>query len=59
VISKLTEEKMSAIQQNQKLRQELELLQKESSKSGGGFSITFLVVVGLLGIIVGYILKRT
>lgn len=60
VISKLTEEKMSAIQQNQKLRQELELLRKESSKtSGGGFSITFLFVVGLLGIIVGYILKRT
>jgi len=59
VISKLPEEKMSAIQQNQKLRQELELLRKESSKSGGGFSITFLVVVGLLGIMVGYILKRT
>lgn len=61
VISKLTEEKMSAVQQNQKLRQELELLRKESSKtgSGGGFSITFLFVVGLLGIVVGYILKRT
>jgi len=59
VISKLTEEKMSAIQQNQKLRQELDLLRKESSKNGGSFSITFLVVVGLLGIIVGYILKRT
>ncbi|KAL6659327.1 hypothetical protein ACP70R_003367 [Stipagrostis hirtigluma subsp. patula] len=59
VISKLTEEKMSAIQQNQKLRQELELLRKESSKSGGGFSITFLIVVGLLGIIIGYILKKT
>lgn len=59
MISKLTEEKMSAVQQNQKLRQELELLRKESSKTGGGFSITFLFVVGLLGIVVGYILKRT
>ncbi|GJN12416.1 hypothetical protein PR202_ga30691 [Eleusine coracana subsp. coracana] len=59
MISKLTEEKMSAIQQNQKLRQELELLRKESSKSGGGFSLTFLVVAGLLGIIIGYILKKT
>ncbi|KAF8670015.1 hypothetical protein HU200_051203 [Digitaria exilis] len=58
VISKLTEEKRSAVQQNQKLRQELELLRKESSKSGGGYSITFLLVVGLLGAIVGYILKR-
>jgi hypothetical protein len=36
-----------------------ELLRKESSKTGGGFSITFLFVVGLLGIVVGYILKRT
>ncbi|WVZ95021.1 hypothetical protein U9M48_040831 [Paspalum notatum var. saurae] len=58
-ISKLTEEKMSAIQQNQKLRQELELLRKESSKNGSGFSITFILVVGLLGIVVGYILRRT
>ncbi|KAL5223398.1 hypothetical protein ABZP36_028111 [Zizania latifolia] len=59
MISELTEEKRSAIQQNQKLRQELELLRKESSKSNGGFSLTFLIVVGLLGIIVGYILKKT
>ncbi|KAL6857040.1 hypothetical protein ACP4OV_018422 [Aristida adscensionis] len=59
MITKLTEEKMSAIQQNQKLRQELELLRKESSKSGGGFSFTFLIIVGLLGIVVGYILKKT
>lgn len=59
MISKLTEEKMSAIQQNQKLRQELELLRKESSKSNGGFSVTFLIVVGLLSIVVGYILKKT
>ncbi|KAG8046524.1 hypothetical protein GUJ93_ZPchr0008g14155 [Zizania palustris] len=59
MISELTEEKRSAIQQNQKLRQELELLRKESSKRNGGFSLTFLIVVGLLGIIVGYILKKT
>ncbi|KAF0900701.1 hypothetical protein E2562_034407 [Oryza meyeriana var. granulata] len=59
VISKLTEEKRAAIQQNQKLRHELELLRKESGKSNGGFSLTFLAIVGLLGIIVGYILKKT
>ncbi|KQJ95348.1 vesicle-associated protein 1-3 [Brachypodium distachyon] len=59
MISKLTEEKMSAIQQNQKLRQELDLLRKESSKSNGGFSLTFMIVVGLLGIVVGFILKKT
>jgi len=59
MISKLTEEKMSAVQQNQKLRQELDLLRKESSKSTGGFSITFLIIVGILGIIAGFILKKT
>ncbi|VAI75866.1 vesicle-associated protein 1-3-like [Triticum urartu] len=59
MISKLTEEKMSAVQQNQKLRQELDVLRKESSKSNGGFSITFLIVVGILGIIAGFILKKT
>lgn len=59
MISKLTEEKMSAVQQNQKLRQELDLLRKESSKSNGGFSITFLIVVGILGIVAGFILKKT
>lgn len=59
MISKLTEEKMSAVQQNQKLRQELDVLRKENSKSNGGFSITFLIVVGILGIIAGFILKKT
>uniref|UniRef100_A0A0D9X4J7 MSP domain-containing protein n=1 Tax=Leersia perrieri TaxID=77586 RepID=A0A0D9X4J7_9ORYZ len=59
MINKLAEEKRSAIQQNQKLRHELELLRKESGKSNGGFSLTFLAIVGLLGIIVGCILKKT
>ncbi|XP_072967938.1 vesicle-associated protein 1-3 [Typha angustifolia] len=59
VISRLTEEKTYAIQQNQKLRQELELLRKERSKHHGGFSFTFLVLVGLLGVIIGYIIKKT
>ncbi|KAM0821137.1 hypothetical protein ACQ4PT_055668 [Festuca glaucescens] len=59
MISKLTEEKVSAVQQNQKLRQELDLLRKESSKSNGGFSITFLIIVGILGIVAGFILKKT
>jgi hypothetical protein len=36
-----------------------ELLRKESTKGSGGFSLTFLAVAGLLGIIIGYILKKT
>ncbi|XP_020112497.1 vesicle-associated protein 1-3 isoform X3 [Ananas comosus] len=59
MISKLTQEKTSAIQQNQKLRQELELLMREKGKHHGGFSFTFLVLVGLLGVLIGYLIKKT
>lgn len=87
MISKLTEEKTSAIQQSQKLRQELvwvepsallwyllvillnphkgilciqELLKKESrKKQAGGHSLVLMLLVGLLGCIIGYILNRT
>uniref|UniRef100_A0A1J3IG61 Vesicle-associated protein 1-3 n=1 Tax=Noccaea caerulescens TaxID=107243 RepID=A0A1J3IG61_NOCCA len=60
IISKLTEEKTSAILQSQKLRQELELLRKESSKKqSGGHSLVLMLLVGLLGCVLGYILNRT
>ncbi|XP_057980140.1 vesicle-associated protein 1-3 [Malania oleifera] len=60
MVSKLNEEKNSAIQQNQRLRQELELMRKEISKSrAGGFSFIFVVLIGLLGILVGYLVKKT
>ncbi|KAF5957473.1 hypothetical protein HYC85_004698 [Camellia sinensis] len=60
LMSKLTDEKASAVQQNQKLRQELELMRREISKRhGGGFSVLFVVVVGLLGLLFGYFVKKT
>ncbi|XP_077236057.1 vesicle-associated protein 1-3-like [Tasmannia lanceolata] len=61
IISKLTDEKTSAIQQRQKLRQELdqELLRKQISKSrGNGFSFMFVVAIGILGILFGFFLKK-
>ncbi|GFY92647.1 plant VAMP (vesicle-associated membrane protein) family protein [Actinidia rufa] len=58
-VSKLTEEKASAVQQNQKLRQELELMRREIGKRrGGGFSMMFVVLVGLLGLLLGYFIKK-
>ncbi|KAE8038705.1 hypothetical protein FH972_011184 [Carpinus fangiana] len=58
LISNLTEEKASALQQNQKLHQELDLLRKEISKSrAGGLSLLVVVLVGLLGILFGYFVK--
>ncbi|GMI69684.1 hypothetical protein like AT4G00170 [Hibiscus trionum] len=58
-ISKLTDEKVSALQQNQRLRQEMEMMRKDISKSrSGGFSLMFVVLVGLLGVLIGYLVKR-
>ncbi|XP_031502197.1 vesicle-associated protein 1-1-like isoform X1 [Nymphaea colorata] len=59
IVSRLTEEKNSVIQQNSKLQQELELLRKQSNKAYGGFPFLYVVIVGLLGILIGYLLRRT
>lgn len=58
-ISKLTAERTSVLQQNQKLHEELELLRKERDRrGGGGFSLVFVALVGLLAFFVGFILKK-
>lgn len=60
LISKLTEEKKSAIQQNNKLQQELEFLRRESNRSrNGGVSFIYFILVGLLGLLMGYLMKMT
>ncbi|CAI0383264.1 unnamed protein product [Linum tenue] len=60
MISKLTEEKNTALQQNQKLRQELELIRKRNgSSNAGGFPLLVVLLVGLIGILIGYVFKRT
>uniref|UniRef100_A0A0E0PC07 MSP domain-containing protein n=1 Tax=Oryza rufipogon TaxID=4529 RepID=A0A0E0PC07_ORYRU len=58
LISRLTEERNSAIQQNNKLLEEMDLVRREISKQNGGFPFVFVVVVALLGILLGYIMKR-
>ncbi|CAD6260175.1 unnamed protein product [Miscanthus lutarioriparius] len=58
LIAKLTEERNSAIQQNNKLREELDLLRREVSKQNGGFSFVVVVAIALLGMLLGYIMKR-
>ncbi|XP_077245074.1 vesicle-associated protein 1-2-like [Tasmannia lanceolata] len=59
LISRLTEEKNSAIQQNNRLCQELELMRREGGKRHGGFSFMYVALFGLLGILLGYIMRRT
>ncbi|OWM86443.1 vesicle-associated protein 1-2-like [Punica granatum] len=58
LIVKLMEEKNDAIQQTNKLRQELELLRRGVNQKGGGISLMFVVLVGFLGILLGFLMKR-
>ncbi|KAL1826374.1 hypothetical protein ACET3Z_004786 [Daucus carota] len=58
LMSKLNEEKTAAIQQGNKLRQELELLMHSSgTRSQGGVSVKFVAIVGLISVLVGYLMK--
>lgn len=60
VIYRLTEEKAGAQHQSNRLRQELELLRRDISKSrSGGVSFMFVIILGLLGVALGYYLKST
>ncbi|MBA0851223.1 hypothetical protein Goshw_015608 [Gossypium schwendimanii] len=36
-----------------------ELLKREGNKSGGGVSFMFIIIIGLLGIFVGYMMKKS
>ncbi|CAA7391597.1 unnamed protein product [Spirodela intermedia] len=57
LVSKLTGEKNSVIQQNIKLQQELELLRRERRKhSAHWFSLTAVVIVAILGFLFAYYL---
>ncbi|KAI3409646.1 uncharacterized protein J3R85_019033 [Psidium guajava] len=59
LIKKLTEEKNNAIQQSNKIRQEMELLKRKGNRNQGGISFMIVVIIGLLGIILGYFMKKT
>uniref|UniRef100_A0ACD5Z1R3 Uncharacterized protein n=2 Tax=Avena sativa TaxID=4498 RepID=A0ACD5Z1R3_AVESA len=60
-ISKLKEERNPADQQNNKLRdelrEELDLLRREIRRHNGCFSLVFVLVVAVLGILVGYLMN--
>ncbi|KAJ0437905.1 putative vesicle-associated membrane-protein-associated protein [Helianthus annuus] len=59
LISKLTDEKNAAIQQSNKIRQEIELLSRGVNKSqGGGVSIAVVIAIALIGLLLGYLLKN-
>jgi len=58
-ISNLTNEKNRTEQENIELRKELELLRRAvASKQSGGFSFLFALIIGLMGILLGYIVRK-
>ncbi|KAG9139919.1 hypothetical protein Leryth_023035 [Lithospermum erythrorhizon] len=59
VVSRLTEEKNAVIQQINKLQKELKLLRSESNINSGGIPLMYVIIVGMIGIFIGYLLKRT
>ncbi|KAI5647431.1 hypothetical protein M9H77_33436 [Catharanthus roseus] len=59
LISKLTEEKNAAIQQKNRVQQEMDLLKRESNRSRGGIPFMYVIIVGLIGVLLGYLLKKT
>uniref|UniRef100_A0A0D9XLB8 MSP domain-containing protein n=1 Tax=Leersia perrieri TaxID=77586 RepID=A0A0D9XLB8_9ORYZ len=58
LVVKLTEEKKSALEHNRKLREELELVRRQVGQQQGGFSLAFVLVIGLLSIILGCLVKK-
>ncbi|CAF2174933.1 vesicle-associated protein 1-1 [Brassica rapa] len=59
LITKLTEEKQSAIQLNNKLQRELDQLRRDSKRGQSGMPLMYVLLVGLIGLILGYIMKST
>ncbi|CAN4125171.1 unnamed protein product [Withania somnifera] len=59
LISKLTEEKISVMQQNCKLQQELELLRRECNRNRGSIPTIYVLIIALVGTLLGYLLKKT
>ncbi|KAL5212356.1 hypothetical protein ABZP36_023203 [Zizania latifolia] len=58
LISNLKEEKNSVIQQNKKLQEELDLLRRAIGSRHGGFSLGFVLLIAILGILLGLLIKR-
>ncbi|XP_057449766.1 vesicle-associated protein 2-1 isoform X4 [Lotus japonicus] len=59
-LEQLKEERDVAARQTRMLQQELDMLKRQRNRRGGGdpgFSFTFAVFVGLLGLLLGFLLK--
>ncbi|KAM3242506.1 hypothetical protein ACQJBY_054885 [Aegilops geniculata] len=58
ILKLMKEEKNFAVQENNKLREELRLLRREISRQNVGFSLLFVLVAAVLGVLLGFFMKR-
>ncbi|KAJ0252762.1 Vesicle-associated protein 2-1 [Hirschfeldia incana] len=56
-VQRLKEERDAAVKQTQQLQHELEVLKKRKRNSANGLSLKLAAMVGLIGLIIGFILK--
>ncbi|CAM8935459.1 unnamed protein product [Rhodiola kirilowii] len=59
LMSKLLKDRTSITQENQNLQREMDLLRREGTRGRGGMSFVYVVIIGLLGMLMGYLLKKT
>ncbi|XP_054809845.1 vesicle-associated protein 2-1-like isoform X2 [Prosopis cineraria] len=57
VLQRLKEERDAAAKQTVQLKQELDMLKRQRKRNDPGFSLTFAIVVGLIGLLLGWVLK--
>ncbi|KAG2676305.1 hypothetical protein I3760_12G046800 [Carya illinoinensis] len=57
-VQRLKDERDAAVQQTQQLQQELDMLKRRRpQKTDHGFSLTFAIIVALIGIVAGFLLN--
>ncbi|MCD7466901.1 Vesicle-associated protein 2-1 [Datura stramonium] len=56
-LQRIKEERDAAVRQTQQLLQELEIMKRRRNRNDPGFSLRFAIVVGVIGLMVGFLLK--
>ncbi|OIT23661.1 PREDICTED: vesicle-associated protein 2-1-like [Nicotiana attenuata] len=56
-LQRIKDERDAAVRQTQQLLQELEIMKRRRNRNDPGFSLKFAIVVGVIGLMVGFLLK--
>ncbi|PHU08419.1 Vesicle-associated protein 2-1 [Capsicum chinense] len=56
-LQRIKDERDAAVRQTQQLIQDLEMMKRRRNRNDPGFSLRFAIVVGVIGLMVGFLLK--